>query len=492
MLYLSPFILITTLTKEHDFSNFAYTKIKRKIQAQFELQNSQAIEINGVPVNKSDALKLLEELKDELLFNYHLLVFDNKSLLNFLQKGDDHFFENASPFTDEAFKTWISPYFAHQYNHLLYEKLKTNSVKTVLIRPPESFMDIQFLDKAYTKSYRSLKNEIAEINEVLSLDRSRFIKETKRRKTQFNPVRLKVINALPDYFQNLRDDYSEVCTQLAIELNNEHRLHIIAFAYIKFAYHLKTNEFLRQEVKRIYDDLYFNVQNVGSQANGKRIHWGWVVLFIIVLGVRLTRCGSHMSSNNVKIPEQVLTIQKLEKSMVDLNHIEKNIRAFHQMHTDSSLNYTAKDTSAYNYSLGTPYSKRSKSYVLENRTKYDAVFFAYARADNTFLMEMRITKVEAGNQMHLDLPALGEISTLCYLGDNWSTDTCAFCSPVETEFGSVLRNVKVERVSLEELMQIKNGGVFTKNAHIAYPTKIPVDSDVFFVIEDKWEQLTEN
>src|ERR1044072_4448748 len=119
MEYISPFILPDVDPSQSDFSKYFLQLTQKKAMAEFELRdNSATIELEGHQLEKSRLLQLIAELNDPKIRSYHLAIYDDSSLLDFLTNGvlpaKGKF--NSNPiYSDAEFIRFISPYFVTIY-----------------------------------------------------------------------------------------------------------------------------------------------------------------------------------------------------------------------------------------------------------------------------------------------------------------------------------------------------------------------------------------
>jgi tetratricopeptide (TPR) repeat protein len=129
--YINPFELIGY--KENDNKVDIYDvrsiqKAKKAILQEIELEDGIVESLQGFQITKTKAIEVIEELNNEIFFDYHFGVFQNKELLYFLTRGDIRFFSlrhNEYPkkiiaaHRGDGFAEWISERFINQFELVL-------------------------------------------------------------------------------------------------------------------------------------------------------------------------------------------------------------------------------------------------------------------------------------------------------------------------------------------------------------------------------------
>lgn len=115
-------------------------KSKKNLLQEIDLEDGIVSWLGGAHIDKSRALKCCEELNDEVLKKYHFLIFQDKSLLSFLTKGNvDHFLvESESSIcllktldNDPKFREWVGDYFVKQYDRVLSRALDGQNLNII-------------------------------------------------------------------------------------------------------------------------------------------------------------------------------------------------------------------------------------------------------------------------------------------------------------------------------------------------------------------------
>lgn len=193
----------------------------REIDLNREDNGIGSVDFRGMQLTKADCIKPIDDLDDENKNDFHLFIYQNKMLNDFLTDGDLTFFNNykvESIYKLPAFIDFISPFFAEQYNRKLceyFEKWNKSEVSKILSICP--VVNSEFIDRCYSNVHlflRSLENDINKQQE-----------EVAENNNVINSASLSIdpslINLLPSlHFQNIRNKIGGSIKSLAVVINN--------------------------------------------------------------------------------------------------------------------------------------------------------------------------------------------------------------------------------------------------------------------------------
>ena len=131
MQYISPYKLFNCSSLE---------LLQRKISQLGEIdvkyasiQDHEIVHVFASKLTKGDLRRLLTEMSDSQHQECHTFIFENKSLLNFLEYGHINLFRNninVSSYSQELL-AFIHPYFVFQFEEAMDYALKTRDSQTV-------------------------------------------------------------------------------------------------------------------------------------------------------------------------------------------------------------------------------------------------------------------------------------------------------------------------------------------------------------------------
>jgi hypothetical protein len=253
MRYINPYSLLSIEPSSLFDTPKNIRAAKRRVLADIELDGE--IEVDGVYIDKTEALRAIDDLDDEKKRRFHSIVFFDESFRLFLTGGDSCWvFHNTDNeyFNDIEFREFIAPFYQYQFDKTLEHAIKTGDVNLA-----ENLLSVEFpvlpsnRDNAYlfAKNYFGGKlNELEEKFEDLRIDKdieTIFPPDVRIYEPQtpfYNPFRIpsrvqpaskfkesfikesdiRILNELPEEFQILRDNLAGVLRSIAVEIVNEH------------------------------------------------------------------------------------------------------------------------------------------------------------------------------------------------------------------------------------------------------------------------------
>lgn len=284
MLYLNPFsILRIEINPFNSFDVKSIQKNKRRLLAEIELDGF--IVVDGLEVNKTDALTAFEDLDNVQKRDFHFFLYQNRYLSEFLTFGNTKFFFNnysdtsllnnksverinlhnntrtennhsSEYFNNRDFVDFISPYYTEKFNQVFSKAVISNNLKeiTFLAASPIK-LDGANADKSFKDAYRYLKEKIQEIDKITEdVETEGYFHENpeninSRLKELTN---IELLNRLPNYFQNTRNDFTSKIRNLSITIHNQLEETEIAQSILKFASSIEVDGLIK---KRVSEDL---------------------------------------------------------------------------------------------------------------------------------------------------------------------------------------------------------------------------------------------
>lgn len=100
----------------------ALKKAKRKVQAEIELSDDGHLDYRGRKITLSDCEPSFKEIEQNNLYTFYCFLAETQDLNDFLATGSPRIFSSfrqESIYKDTDFVSFISPYFAAQYDKAL-------------------------------------------------------------------------------------------------------------------------------------------------------------------------------------------------------------------------------------------------------------------------------------------------------------------------------------------------------------------------------------
>ncbi|MEM6726163.1 MAG: hypothetical protein AAF598_19120, partial [Bacteroidota bacterium] len=288
MQYHSP-LHILDLDTHQDLDRAALKKAKKRLMAEFELQDAVTIELAGKSYDRQAVIDLFESLEQPGLIEHHLSIFKDQQLLAFLEHGDLSWFRSTTVRTymeDKAFADFLGPYFAYQFNRILLKGVKANRfgiIRTLFSKPLP--IDERFEDDCFRSAYRSLISRVKDLEEI-ARRASRYRMPKSRYGSFLSSDAKLLLNALPDYFMGIRDRYAMALHDLGLALFNQHRRGRASIEVVRFGRSLKTDPNVSYNLKYVLDQLE-DMTNIWGNPKGGSSNTdysiGWILFGVFII-----------------------------------------------------------------------------------------------------------------------------------------------------------------------------------------------------------------
>jgi hypothetical protein len=265
MQFINPIELLSLQdTPVPEINSAIIRKAKRKVLADIELSDAGFIFYNGSQVNKSDTDKAINELDFKEKIEFFHFIANNKDLNNFLTSGNLRLFNSfkvESIFKLPDFINFISPYFTKQYDRSLLTAFQNNDEitfrKIISIQPLVTSAD---KDRAYKSVSNAIKERIKEIDELTTeIKNEESIYDENDIDEVFDLVQEKlnvnIINALPQYFQSLRNHVANCVRNLSVNIFNAFGDSPLALDIIGYALDFETDGLTKQKLSDDYNQI---------------------------------------------------------------------------------------------------------------------------------------------------------------------------------------------------------------------------------------------
>jgi len=274
MAYLSPFKFFPFLKLDLlSIEGFDYQILKRKILAEYELNDNQPIKVGNSFIGKSEALNFLEKLRDPDILKQHIFLAKCTDLLNFIESGDFTFFKNSQNYSVDLpilihsdFAQILGEQLARCYQFNYYNEFD------LLIRFPISNLKTDV--NPYEFLFKKIKSDLILLNEI---DQCSDLKtKTSRLSTiiqNFSFKRAMILNLLPIEFSYLKDYILNTCINISSEIFNKTNDKFLALELCKFAVRINASKDLMEIAKN-------NLKIMNKNPEG--VTWRMYILIIIL------------------------------------------------------------------------------------------------------------------------------------------------------------------------------------------------------------------
>jgi tetratricopeptide (TPR) repeat protein len=276
MFYLNPFQLINA-TEDLDYEDFepkTIQKLKKKILQEIDLEDGVIPWLEGTVVDKSKAINLCDELNDEDMRWWHWNVFSYKPLLDFLHNGSyEHFLvdKDESPLDiielleeDDDFRDWISAPFSRQFDLVLSSTLEALSKSSIdkelhvlkCLLDGRRWVSSSHEDRCFENSRRIIDKLLTPLRDAAISSENKAPSLTEISNIVENKGIARILNMLPVYFNDYRNEAVSLLREIAINcfnLNYDHKLSKATLDLTKlFNYKsVVLNEKLKEDFRKI-------------------------------------------------------------------------------------------------------------------------------------------------------------------------------------------------------------------------------------------------
>ena len=216
----------------------------------------EKVYLNGTKIGKEAALELLTELSKENVRSYHIEIFNNKKLLNFLEYGHLNYFRTQQPMRanqKEGFYQFIAPYFADQYSETLMQAIKTQDTETLQMLSKSTLPIVEdFEDQCYRHANRYVQDTI---NTLKSLQKDFQVEALSERQLMaYLPNKtIELYNMLPDYFFVARNLIGNEVYQVALVMSQRFGRSDSAAVLIRQGLKLRLDTTVRENLQGLLD-----------------------------------------------------------------------------------------------------------------------------------------------------------------------------------------------------------------------------------------------
>lgn len=216
----------------------------------------EQVYLNGTTIAQEQAMKLLSELSDDTIRSYHIAIFQNKKLLNFLEYGHLNYFRVEQPIADDqrdGFYEFIAPYFATQYSETLMQAIQTHDTETLKLLSNSNLpMVIDFEDQYYHHVNRYVQSTIDTLKRLQKDVQVETLSEHQLMAYLPNKT-IELYNMLPDYFLVARNLIGNEVYQAALVMSQRLGREDSAAVLIRQGLKLRLDTTVRQNLQDLLD-----------------------------------------------------------------------------------------------------------------------------------------------------------------------------------------------------------------------------------------------
>ncbi len=305
--YTSPFHLLPT-RNTHVLTADGLKRWKKELMLQFDLNQNAVIDIDGKEYDKNDILQVFDLLKDRP--DFHLRLYQNKPLLNFIEKGDVSFFErekNWEDFWDTSYRDWVGQWFIPAYDSMVYGLVEDKSFQSLEalrnLQSSKFHLPESWGYEAHQKAFRHLSQFIEKAD--VALDNmppaeSPRIELQEKIREYVDMYYANLLKILPEQFEGLRRQYGNFAHNVIASIFYKER----KFKDIERGSLITLRDAARIDIE-IRDDDYskgllplieqYLLGERQTSSKEKSNYWLWILFVVAIFALRVCR---HMPSNN--------------------------------------------------------------------------------------------------------------------------------------------------------------------------------------------------
>jgi len=221
------------------------------------------VHISTAQLEKSTVLELLKDVGNYQSRQYHIAIYEDKKLLNFLEYGHLNYFRNPTDYPkirDSAFAEFIALYFGYQYSETLLQAIKTQDEETLSLLSSDSLpMMEDFEEQCFQHANYYVGETIKELKQLQKKEELLYMSE--RELVSYLPnKKIELYNMLPDYFSSVRNLIGNEIYALSVVLINNYGRSDGASAMLQQGLKLKLDSSVRSNLERMLKKFSFQYQ----------------------------------------------------------------------------------------------------------------------------------------------------------------------------------------------------------------------------------------
>lgn len=461
MAYTSPFYIFPSIDID-SIANVSYQKLKRKLLAEFELNNNQPLEINGESLGKSEALRILESLKGESVLEQHISIFKNKELLSFLEHGDTRYLTNTENYSKKVLQI-IQTEFVDRYSKLIvecYTKVDVASLKPLFNFPIQDIIEDDEAIRCYEGYVRKVKLDLIELedfHENPPTNKKEYLNHLNNLLPHYKRKKAFCLNILPLEYHYLINDIGRNALNISVEVFNNKKRKTEALHLLRFVQDLKIEPSLLKLAKENFDIISAETtfRSTGSSSSSsipwRAILWGIFIFVKVVFFANKCSDNSSIDSSSVEsinyLPSKSQTDQRT-KSLINAIVVTQEFQTENKklLNTGSKFERPTSGSIIYSYNTLTVFDSTT-TISIQNQLNQDALVWIFKNGkENSFNKWVYIRKGETSNTS-----APKQASLFTFYGDQW------------TKSDKLFNVIQQSRWKNEAGTDLSNTGYFTKS-----------------------------
>lgn len=294
----SPFELLPFLDIDKFLNGeLTYPDVRKRVLAEFSLNDNQPLEIKGKSIGKSEALRVAEVFKNPEEVKSFLELEKSTDLKDFLAGANLDYVLLKSNFKKEI-PSIVQEQFQEKFNETIsreYTSGEFELVAQLFLFPIEELITTSTEQTATDVLYKKVKLDLIELQEIANKptlnDRFNALKICVR---SYTKEKAAVINLLPEQFGSLRHEIGVLCINLSYDIYNNHKKRNIPKLLSRFVMFLDTDKELVKIAKdnwQVFNDHAPRSTRRESSSGG----WGntiWIIIVLAKLVFIIAKCAN--------------------------------------------------------------------------------------------------------------------------------------------------------------------------------------------------------
>lgn len=427
MTYSSPLKLFPDIPPAPD-SSF-WIGLKKRMLAEFQLNDEKPLLIEGAYYSKDQIVNLIDSLKESNDLPHHVLIWQDKNLLTFLEKkqipGD--FYNWSHYLSNEAFITFVSPYFLESYSSLVNDAFKKQEsfILQKLIQRMPMLVSPEDSASVYSGIQRSVYRTIKELNLIVNqIETKSFSDPIDSLRKYYHADFIACLNLLPDSFVGQRNQLSIELINLYVHCYNILKKPSLSKDIILQASKLKVEAYERSLLNERMEEIKKLQTGSGSSSDSSDSTniWtvlkivGFVIYFLVMVGRACSR-NERSSSFDYKSPNPLSSVNELfDENQSIVFGISTSAHYGEGITEDPTISMRPQTGVAIYNEEKLPNAGNVKLIVV-NESDMDAVVFI----KNQNILQRYI---QAHDSLLIASMVNGEAEIYCYRGKNWNQQLC--------------------------------------------------------------------
>lgn len=210
-------------------------KAKKSLMQEIDLEDGHVEWMPGLKIDRSMAMKVVDELNEEWSRYWHHIIFENKPLLNFLSCGSlEHFlvdggespieFLNALDENQDDLAPWLSKKFAPQYDMILTEAIQQKEMASIeCLLDGRRWVTPEDEDKCFEGAHRQVQKLLLPLKDAAESSEKIKPSVASVKTVLVNGSLDSILAMLPMAFQQEQNEAANLVRSISINCYNHHQ-----------------------------------------------------------------------------------------------------------------------------------------------------------------------------------------------------------------------------------------------------------------------------